>query len=84
MIRKNERGQVLPTEDEDDSVERLTIAGWNERYATEMQVYDPDGFDRSDPDLYLRLFTEAEWREGAMRSTCRFGPDWGWSDADLR
>lgn len=41
----------------------------------EVQVIDPDGFDRSDASLYERRFTREEFKAGAMRSTCRFGPE---------
>lgn len=28
------------------------------------RIIDPDGFDRSDPDLYDRLFSEKEFDDG--------------------
>lgn len=72
-VRYNDYNRVLPTEDAQDGQERRTIGEWND-IVPELNVIDPDGFDRSDPHLYERRFTRAEWETGAMRSTCRFGP----------
>jgi hypothetical protein len=51
--------------------ERKTIPEWQEEF--DVFVVDPDGFDRSNPDLYFELFTEEEFMKGLLRSTCIFG-----------
>lgn len=48
--------------------ERKTIAQWGKE--TGMIVIDPDGFDRTDMQLFERLFTKAEFTEGAIMSSC--------------
>lgn len=42
--------------------ERKTLAGWGKEYG--IRVVNPDGFDRKDPQLWTRLYTQAEWEEG--------------------
>lgn len=49
---------------------KKTIAEWEREL--NVRVIDPDGFDRSDPDLYKRKFTSEEFRRGVMTSTCQF------------
>lgn len=46
---------------------RNTIHEWE--WITGITVLDPDGFDRKDPNLYERLFTHQEFKEGLIRST---------------
>ena len=36
----------------------------------EIEVMDPDGFDRADMDLYKRVFTKEEFEKGLTLSTC--------------
>lgn len=48
-----------------------TIEEWGA--ITGLRVVDPDGFDRTDPELWTRRFTEAEFQRGAMMSSCA---DW--------
>jgi hypothetical protein len=45
-----------------------TIEEWGE--LIELQVRDPDGFNRKDPKLMERVFTLKEFVEGLMFSTC--------------
>jgi hypothetical protein len=45
-------------------MERLTIDEWCKR--KRVTIFDPDGFDRRDPNLYSRLFTEQEFMRGLM------------------
>jgi len=59
-------------EDPKDGVERHTIEGWNESEFFNFEVWDPDGFNRRDPQLMKRLFTREEFESGAGESTCRF------------
>lgn len=47
-----------------------TIKEWDEIFG--IVVYDPDGFDRTDPYLYKRVFTEEEYLKGVQTSTCMF------------
>jgi hypothetical protein len=47
--------------------ETRTIEGWDGEFG--YVILDPDGFDRKDPQLYERLFTAEEYKEGSMRST---------------
>lgn len=47
---------------------RKTIVEWCKQF--KVVIVDPDGFDRKDPDLYKRLFTEEEFMQGMMRSSC--------------
>jgi hypothetical protein len=48
--------------------ERKTIKEWEPIFNVE--IYDPDGFDRTDPELYNRKFTKAEFEQGMLMSTC--------------
>lgn len=50
--------------------ETRTINGW-EHYFSEynLRVMDPDGFDRSDPDLMSKEFTMEEFMDGLYTST---------------
>ncbi len=50
--------------------ELKTIPEWEKEFQT--RVIDPDGFDRTDPHLRKRLFTQAEFLQGIARSTCEF------------
>jgi hypothetical protein len=50
--------------------ERKTIEEWSKEY--EVVIYDPDGFDRTDINLYSRLFTREEFEKGMAFSTCLF------------
>jgi hypothetical protein len=50
-------------------VAAMTIEDWSKKLG--VQILDPDGFDRTDHDLYYRLFTEEEFRKGLQRSTQR-------------
>lgn len=34
-----------------------------------IKILDPDGFDRTDPNLYIRLFTREEFNQGIIRCT---------------
>ena len=51
----------------DDSLSKKTIEEWSEEY--EIEILDPDGFDRSDPDLMNKKFTKKEFKEGLILST---------------
>lgn len=53
---------------------KKTINGWEEIF--KITILDPDGFDRTDPKLYERLFTRDEFLEGASGSTM-FLKFWG-------
>lgn len=46
---------------------RMTLQKWAERDG--LTILDPDGFDRRDPFLMERAFTEAEYRAGIGRCT---------------
>jgi hypothetical protein len=48
--------------------ERKTIKEWEPIF--QVEIYDPDGFDRTDPDLYSRKFTREEFEQGMLMSTC--------------
>lgn len=52
--------------------ELKTIEEWEKEF--DIKIYDPDGFDRSDPHLYERLFSKQEFIDRSMYSTCIFGP----------
>jgi hypothetical protein len=41
---------------------KKTINEWGKFYG--IRVLDPDGFDRSDPNLYTKLFTKEEFKKG--------------------
>lgn len=63
----------------------MTIEEWSQEPGMPV-IIDPDGFDRDDPRLYDRLFTEGEFLEGAFRSTVLPAPEvWdSWDyDAEL-
>lgn len=81
-LRLDDMARVLLT-DPSDGQERRTIQGWDE-VVGDLQVIDPDGFDRSDIGLYGRLFTRQEWEHGAMRSTCKFSQGYKWCELCLR
>ncbi len=49
--------------------ERKTLTEWSEEYG--FTLLDPDGFDRSDPDLRTRRFTREEWERGWPSCTIR-------------
>lgn len=53
-----------------------TIREWSE--ITGVTVLDPDGFDRSDPLLWERVFTLKEFEQGLMQSTidCIAAENW--------
>lgn len=51
----------------DQVEEKHTIKDWGT--ITGIIVMDPDGFDRTDPELNTRLFTRAEYIKGTARST---------------
>lgn len=44
-----------------------TIEQWSDIY--KVVVLDPDGFDRTDPDLYKKRIDQKTWEVGLMRST---------------
>lgn len=46
---------------------KKTIKEWSEVY--EIKIIDPDGFNREDPELMTRLFTQREFFQQMMRST---------------
>jgi len=48
-------------------MDKRTIPEWEKEF--KVKIYDPDGFDRKDRDLYKRLFTREEFERGMMRST---------------
>jgi hypothetical protein len=48
-------------------VSKYTIREWEKIKG--VKILDPDGFDRKDPNLMERLFTEQEFNEGMMLST---------------
>lgn len=59
--------------------ETRTIPEWEDVYVLDIRgqkcrvkILDPDGFDRSDADLYKRKFTKREFEQGLVRSTCEF------------
>lgn len=47
--------------------EKKTIEEWAEEF--DVKVLDPDGFDRTDPNLYNKKFTIEEFKKGLMSST---------------
>lgn len=49
--------------------EKKTINEWCDRH--NIIMLDPDGFDRTDPELFERKFTEQEFMAGLYRSTIR-------------
>ncbi len=46
---------------------KRTIDEWGEVFG--VRVLDPDGFDRTDPNLWERKFTKDEFFKGAVAST---------------
>jgi hypothetical protein len=46
---------------------KKTIEEWSKEYG--IKVLDPDGFDRSDPNLMNEKFTKKEFEEGLWTST---------------
>lgn len=52
---------------------KLTIQEWSEIF--EMEVFDPDGFDRNDPNFEHNVYTKEKFLDGAMRSTCGWNND---------
>lgn len=61
---------ILPDEEAPNLEFRATIRGWE--ILLDKHILDPDGFDRSDPDLMKRLFTRTEFYEGLKSSTQRW------------
>ena len=51
----------------DPRVKRQTLKDWC--IEKHIIILDPDGFDRKDPKLFERDFTEQEFETGCMRST---------------
>ena len=47
--------------------EHKTLNQWCE--VVGLLAIDPDGFDRSDPNLFVKRFSEEEFRNGALNST---------------
>jgi len=77
MPYDNPPAGMLP--EEADSVDiRLgnlkTIEEWSQEPGMPV-VIDPDGFDRQDPRLWDRLFSEGEFLDGALRSTILPAPE---------
>ena len=52
------------------SKEKKTIPEWEKEY--DVEILDPDGFDRSDHNLYEKKFTKEEFEEGLMYCTIQF------------
>ena len=50
-----------------------TIADWSKVFGVE--IIDPDGFDRIDPQLYSRLFTSEEFNRCRVNCTQRTVPN---------
>ena len=44
-----------------------TINEWSDEF--DVEIMDPDGFDRTDKYLYERYFTEDEFQKGMVQST---------------
>lgn len=44
-----------------------TIKEWEKEY--DFRILDPDGFDRSDPNLYSKQFTREEFEKKAVSCT---------------
>ena len=44
-----------------------TIEQWSDIKG--IRIIDPDGFDRTDPKLYEKLFTEEEFEKGLLNCT---------------
>lgn len=74
---------VMPTEAPKWMIDKgilRTIDEWN-REPNMPVVMDPDGFDREDPNLHVRLFTRGQFLDGACRSTVIPAPE---EDGQLR
>ena len=54
-------------------MQKKTIEEWAVEYGIE--VLDPDGFDRSDPDLMNKKFTRDEFLDGIIFCTIQFYKD---------
>lgn len=64
--------QVFDATSDPDVIEEFrpkTIREWEQYYGDKFRVYDPDGFDRTDPNLMTRTFTKAEFLKGLGGST---------------
>ncbi len=48
-------------------MDKRTINEWEKEF--KVKIYDPDGFDRTDKDLYKQLFTKEEFQKGMMLSS---------------
>jgi len=48
-------------------VEKKTLAEWEEEY--NIEILDPDGFNRRDPYLYHRKYTREQFLRGLSLST---------------
>lgn len=49
---------------------KLSLSDW--MILTGIEVWDPDGFDRTDPNVMSRGYTFKEFEQGSLRSTCMF------------
>jgi hypothetical protein len=54
-------------------MEKKTINEWEKVF--DVVIYDPDGFDRSNPNLYNELFTRDEFLKGMYLSTIMMKAD---------
>ena len=54
------------------TMSKHTIREWEKIKG--VKILDPDGFNRKDPNLMERLFTEQEFNEGMMLSTVSMAP----------
>lgn len=70
----------------DATIGKKPLREWAEEYAQEKDItlYDPDGFDRTDPDIWDREYTRAEFERGLFASTVLMGPKFlnRWGDDD--
>ena len=48
-----------------------TINEWEQEL--NIKILDPDGFDRTDRDLYSKRFTRKDFERRAMHCTCMVG-----------
>jgi hypothetical protein len=53
-----------------DNTEAKTIGQWCK--IKKIRLLDPDGFDRTDHNLFENKYTEAEFDHGIIQSTCMF------------
>lgn len=53
-----------------DGVERRTIKGWCELIG--VKIIDPDGFDRTNPDLWVMFYTVEEFNKGLNLSSVEY------------